>query len=229
MAGLGTEPKGLSAKANSKSTAGLKKSVLRLYDIFRSSDDALTRAYPAAWDDLLEASVCCPALYEQFAHFLTSVYVITSGEFKGESLRIGSVLDYWRGLLELAFVKYRKIGSAASKEFFLYKSDTNSSEAAWLGGMLKSIRRECFQTLVKSGRPMDNSEVPIYLEHIQLCSEAWAQEGSPKSAFESFATLSAWLIAGRASEVAWVNLDGADWDLRHCRQPPTWRLQLSRW
>ncbi|KAL1495573.1 hypothetical protein AB1Y20_000282 [Prymnesium parvum] len=157
-----------------------KTNVIRLFDDkFRVSDGEREARY-GLWKDLPEDVACSEELYERLAHYLVNEHTIPEGQRNaGAFLSCNVAINYLCILLNMAAAKFKTIGNDRTK-LFLTCLDVNASTQAamWLRGLKKKMTRIIFERAKESGQEMDMSAPPLYLEHVQLISQAYAKEAS---------------------------------------------------
>jgi hypothetical protein len=191
--------RGVSAKWTSN-----QSNVIRIFNLFRLSNPVVTNLLPLPWDELTEDLLCTNEkdVYGKFAHYLINVYIIDSGEYKGQPLRVDPATNYLSTALNLAKAKFLSSGTSATKLFFTcLNPKAGTFESQWLLGVKKEINRLCFQRTMQAGEELDNSETPLYLELFRLMNRAYSREGSIEAADRKFILTSLWDSGGRSSEV----------------------------
>lgn len=157
--------KALSAKGSSTSWTAAKKNVVRIFDIFILQDEELLvdhnlGAEGITWEQLGEATLCAPAVYERFAYFLLYTFKIEQGNANQGDPQDGSTVRNRIGTaINLACDKFKATGSSDTKRFFdCLDTNSTSEHAKWLRGLKANIMRETFERDKAAGKQMDNSE-----------------------------------------------------------------------
>ena len=108
--------------------------------------------------ELPEKVVTDKMLYETFADFLTKPaedqgYVIEPGnKNSGQSLSYGVVGNAIRAVLWIARAAHYEKGTSDTKIFFqCLDSNSSSSQATWLKGLITNVRRLSFKRMVNEG------------------------------------------------------------------------------
>ena len=137
--------------------------VAKMFDTkFRTWSDELQVKYPKPFAQLDEAVVCAKELYENWVGWLMRDWVIEEGTHKGESLALGTVLDYMSALMGCAVRRLKATGTDASKLFLTcVDKGAETASARWWHGLRKEVKREMFERAKKLGEPMDKSAAPI--------------------------------------------------------------------
>ena len=113
----------------------------------------------------------------------------------------------FNALLNYADVKFGVSGDTTDKEFLRCMAHGGpSEEARWLKKLKAEMNKHCFDLCMKNGVSMDNSDVPLFWEHLADVGKVLELEGSPQAAKRKHAKTVAWHTAGRASEAAWIVL-----------------------
>ena len=168
------------ATARSDSWLSTQRNVERIFnDKFRTSSTERAQKYPAAWSELSERQVCCFSLYDDFAKFIAFEYKIEKGEYNGNFLSAGSVLDYLGCLIQIAANKHRASGTPETKLFFTCQDLNSTTDSArWLRGLRNQLQRDLFQRAMDNGEKMDKSAYPLCLPELMSINQAYAREGS---------------------------------------------------
>jgi hypothetical protein len=153
--------KALSAKGSSMSWTAAKKNVVRIFDIFIQQDEELLAAAGiVTWEQLDEATLCAPAVYERFTYFLLYTFKIEQGNANQGDPQDGSTVRNRIGTaINLACDKFKATGSSDTKRFVdCLDTNSTSEHAKWLRGLKANIMRETFERDKAAGKQMDNSE-----------------------------------------------------------------------
>jgi len=154
--------------------ADYKGNVGRIWELFRTSTTERNERYPTSWDKMTEAELCCPSPYNEFTEYLVHEYIQETGQNKGELLRISSVLGYLGCLINLASTKFKAKGNPQTLLFLTCLDSKSSTEhAMWLRGLRKNVTRELFQRTIEQGDPLDDTEIPVYLNDIRAMVFLW--------------------------------------------------------
>ena len=225
------------ATARSDSWLATQRNVERIFnDKFRTSSPERAAQYPTAWAELSERLVCCYSLYDDFAKYIAFEYKIEKGEYKGNFLSAGSVLDYLGCLIQIAANKHRASGLPETRLFFTCQDLNGTTDSArWLRGLRNNLQRDLFQRAMENGEKMDKSAYPLCLPELMAINQAYAREGSeevrllngkplspPPFPFSpptlnhqackrKFAVQVAKAIAGRSSEASFLTWNSMSW------------------
>jgi len=143
---------------------------------FRTWNDELRVKYPKPFAQLGEAVLCATELYEDWAGWMMRDWVIEEGTHKGESLALGSVLDYLSALMACAVRLFKGTGTDTSKLFLTcVDKGAETASARWWQGLRREIKREIFERAKKLGEPMDKSAAPLYLTEIEGICKAYSK------------------------------------------------------
>ena len=101
--------KGSSGKTLGESAKRGQGRALTLFHEFRCSTPALIATYTdQAWDELPEEMLCSTPVYEDFADYISDVYVIPVGnEGAGNPLDFNTQAKYWSSALNAAAAKFK--------------------------------------------------------------------------------------------------------------------------
>ena len=95
-------------------------------------------------------------MYARFGHHLLHIYRI---EVSGKLLAGQVAVNYLSTAINLASNKFKAVGSAETRLFFLCLDEKSTSEQAkWLSGLKMNMHREAFGRVVEAGGPIDKSE-----------------------------------------------------------------------
>lgn len=204
----------LSTQGDSTAWRDKKTKVVRLFnEKFRPSSEG--RQSLPTWELLQESQACSPELYAGFAYFVVNEYIIPPGQRNaGSFLSCNVAINYLCMLLNMACSKFKSTGSDSTKLFFTCLDVNASTEAAnWLRGLKKKMTRIVFERCKKDGTELDQSAPPLYTEHVELLSAAYAKEGSCEAAVRKFAINTCLRAGGRASEPAFMTMESMEWDI----------------
>ena len=144
-----------------ETTPKLHTYLVKMFETFRNHEEALLKRYPKPWPELPEAFVCARELYEMLAGWLTRGYVSDVGENKDKFLHFATIEIYFNGFLNMASVKFKLHGCAATREFFQCSDEKSTGpEAKWLKSLKDRMNRVCFLRDQESGVEQDNSAIP---------------------------------------------------------------------
>ena len=103
----GQKKKGSSGKTLSESALRGQSRALTLFHEFRCSTPALVGTYTdREWDELPEEMLCSAPVYEDFADYISDVYVIPAGnEGAVDPLDFNTQAKYWSSALNAAAAK----------------------------------------------------------------------------------------------------------------------------
>ena len=167
----------------SESWLNQKANVVRIFDLFRNGNVTYGQVAPVPLVQLSDVQARNRTLWESLATYLVREYKIDRGEHRGKPLKFTNVLNYLRSAMRTVEKNLQANASAALREFFsCLDQNSTSSDAVWWRGVKKNILRETFEQYKNSGEPIDGSEVPIYLEHIEALIRAYSKEGSSMAA-----------------------------------------------
>ena len=184
-----------------------------LFDLFRHSTE-VRFGNIKSWS-LQTAQTCCrQALWDDFAKFLLHEYKIEKGQRnEGRHLGVGTLLDYFGALLNQAKARFLATGDDSVKIFFTcLDKNAGTEQAKWLRKLKEEIVRKCFERAKEDGEELDNSVVPIYLQHIEAMAAVLGRRGTPEAAMRKLGIKTLWRSGGRASEAGWLNWDNIYWD-----------------
>jgi hypothetical protein len=141
----------VSPKGHSDSWVSQQKNVVRIFN----------EEFPGVetkWEDLTEAQVTEPSLYESFTSYLLYVHKHHIGGSVSEFPKGANVCNYVYILINLAKTKFNaKSTNAATKLFFTCVGETGASTepAMWLRGIKKDIVRVTFEREKEAGTAGD--------------------------------------------------------------------------
>ena len=167
---------GASAVAGSESWTSAMSGATKMFDTKLRTIGQQQVKYPEPFAQLDEAVVCAQELHENWVGWLMRDWVIEEGAHKGESLALGTVLDYMSALMGCAVRLYKATGADASKLFLTcVDKGADTASARWWHGLRKEVERELFERAKKLGEPMDKSAAPIYLAEVEGICKAYAK------------------------------------------------------
>ena len=91
-------------------------------------------------------------------------------------------------------------------------NNDNTAHAKWYRKMKTKMQKQVMARMIEFGEEMDCSAEPLYLLHVTAMVAAYAVVNTTESCDRAFSILLLWLIAGRASEGGYVNLDDMTFD-----------------
>lgn len=190
-----------------------RKTVKSIWDNkFRSYAPEIAALLPQRWDESTEESLCNMGVYAKFAHYLLHEYKTAQNSF----LEVDPVLGYLSVALNMAKVKFKVTGMAATKLFLTCLDPKGQTEEAlWYKGLRRTIMSVCFQRTVKSGAGFDKSAPPVYLHHSRDMAAALMkvdEAEQPMASLRKLVLRSLFQTGGRTAEVAWLSWDGMQWD-----------------
>ena len=134
---------------------------------------------PRPFAELHEDEVCRTEVFDKFAEYLASTYVIESGRNKGEHLALGPATNYLRSMMNMVSDKFKATGSYKTKNFLTCLDVNARTESAlWFGALCRKMKRHIYQRTMVAGDEMDQSATPVYGVHIEKAGQAYAKEGS---------------------------------------------------
>lgn len=148
--------------------------------------------------------MCNEVIYLEFAHYLAHEASKTSGE----SLKVGTVVEYLRKTINSAEDKFGKDHPA----FFavLEKSDKPN----WLKGAIRQIQALMFHESLSRGEAPATQAQGIYLVHRRDLSRQWRLHGSGESLRRALVINLNGVAAGRPGEIVTLSPDVLLWDAR---------------
>jgi hypothetical protein len=169
----------LSSKGEGASWTAQKKNVLRIFELFRLSDETVAALLPLPFQQLGELDLCQNEVFACFSHYLLHTYIIENGQYKGRFLSCNSVVDYLQCLLGTVSDRFKANGTAETRLFLTCQDiNANTDSAKWMQGLKKHIRKVTFSRAKEAGEELDKSETPLYLAHVQSLQQAYAKHGS---------------------------------------------------
>ena len=187
-----------------------KVTVRRLWDTFATTREG-TR--PPSWNQLDEAMLTDRQLYDDFFNFITHEYLITSGEHVGQTLSVGTLGTYMSNFIRQACDKFRHKGNDNTKLFFTcLDPNCQTDEAVWFRSLKNGYLNAAFSRDVAAGKQIDNSDPPVYSEHIRLMVKAYSTVNTLAAAFRKLVIITLWCTVGRSGESAGLTWDGLEWD-----------------
>lgn len=171
----------------------------------------------------LIVALCRKETFDGFATWLTKVYK----QKEGKPLKWSTINNCLSATInEAARLRSEASGAnlldattKAQLELFFtcLQPGSTTNSAVWLRGLKKSVLRWGFEQCKLSGELGDDSEVPIYLEHVKKMCRAYAIADTPEAAVRKLTIKMLIQAAGRTSEVAWLTTSGMSWDDHfHC-------------
>ena len=164
-----------------------------------------TRQRPPTFDDCDSDVMCNEVIYLEFAHYLAHE---ASKKSSGESLKVGTVVEYLRKTINSAEDKFGKDHPA----FFavLEKSDKPN----WLKGAIRQIQALMFHESLSRGEAPATQAQGIYLVHRRDLSRQWRVHGSGESLRRALVINLNGVAAGRPGEIVTLSPDVLLWDAR---------------
>lgn len=160
------------------SWAAQKRNVLRIFELWREENGG-RNLLPRPFAELHEDEVCRTEVFDKFAEYLASTYVIESGRNKGEHLALGPATNYLRSMMNMVSDKFKATGSYKTKNFLTCLDVNARTESAlWFGALCRKMKRHIYQRTMVAGDEMDQSATPVYGVHIEKAGQAYAKEGS---------------------------------------------------
>ena len=108
----------MASAGGSSSWRAQQANVLRLFEVFRTSRDAVHALFPLPWDDMDERVLCERDVYARFATFLAEEYIIETGQYAGTYLSGASACNYLASLMNQTANRFKAGGNAETKLFF---------------------------------------------------------------------------------------------------------------
>lgn len=136
----------VSGKGSSSSWTSQQSNVIRIFNLFRGYSPDVSLLLPSPWDELLEDVLCTNErdIYGKFAHYLLHVYLIESGDSKGQHLRVDPATNYFSTSINLAYTKFHANGRAKTKLFFTcLNMKAGTAESKWMIGRNEEGNSAC--------------------------------------------------------------------------------------
>jgi hypothetical protein len=164
---MATVPAALDVAGDSSNWLAQRQNHLRIFEVFRTSDDAITALYPVVWVQLDEATFCPTELagcvYAQGADILLRGYVIEAGQKNaGQRLSFGVAIKVLAGWVNHAKDRFlAKTTREATKHFFTCldlksttpRSTTSSARSFWSTTSRASPRSDRVRLSSRTVRP----------------------------------------------------------------------------
>lgn len=203
-------PPPISGRGESEGWEASKSNVEKIFDIFSQQDGALAGR---AWKTLDELAVIQPAMYERFARFLVSTYVISGGQNRGKPLAGTTASNYLGTLINLAKTKYGATASDPAKIFFqCLDASSHSEQTKWLSRVKSNIVREYVARMSAEGESIDQSESPLYPVDVSKINRGYALIGGREEAKRKLAIIVLHMAVGRAGETGAMSYNLLEFD-----------------
>ena len=158
-----------------------------------------------------EATLSNQAVYEAFATYLMREYKQPGNA--DQFLTASTAVAYLRAIINRSSARFKAVGTDSSKLFFTcLESNASTASADWLKGLTKNMLREGFERVKAAGAQHDNSQTPVYKEHILAANKAYALEGSMEASVRRFSISCLRMTAGRSAEPAFMTYTSLRWD-----------------
>ena len=215
------------SKGASKTWTGSKQNVLNIFDKFRVHSDANAELYPSTLRELPELTVCSRDMYERFATYLLTEY----DKHGGGRLDYEVGVNHLRTLINMAADVWKSSGELPSTRKFFDCLDPkiSSDSGAWLGGLIKNMKRSGFTLKVDSGQPLEKGAKKVGRTQVAAMSQQLARQGTAEAAKRKLGLKTLWMTAGRTGETAGMANDTLDWDFdAGCTEADVGQLKTSK-